>query len=102
MPAPLGLLASRLTAATGWVRQQPELESLPVAYFGASTGAAVAITAAAVLPNIVRAVVSRGGRPDLAGHALEALTAPTLLIVGGLDTVVINLNGDAFKRLRCA
>jgi putative phosphoribosyl transferase len=97
----IGLLTSRLVAATRWVAQQPELQSLPVAYFGASTGAAAAIAAAAVLPTTVRAVVSRGGRPDLAGQALEALTAPTLLIVGGVDTVVINLNRDALRRLRC-
>lgn len=97
----IGLLSSRLVAVTGWVRQQPELEALPVGYFGASTGAAAAIAAAAVLPNIVRAVVSRGGRPDLAGPALEAIVAPTLLIVGGLDTAVINLNRDAFHRLHC-
>jgi len=97
----IGLLTARLVAATRWVGQQPELQSLPVAYFGASTGAAAAIAAAAVLPTTVRAVVSRGGRPDLAGQALEALTAPTLLIVGGLDTVVINLNRDALRRLRC-
>ncbi len=97
----IGLLSSRLAAVTGWVRQQPELESLPVGYFGASTGAAAAIAAATLLPNIVRAVVSRGGRPDLAGPALEAIIAPTLLIVGGLDTAVINLNRDAFHRLHC-
>lgn len=97
----IGLLTSRLVAATRWVGQQPELRSLPIAYFGASTGAAAAIAAAAALPTTVRTVVSRGGRPDLADKALEALTVPTLLIVGGMDTVVINLNRDALGRLRC-
>lgn len=95
------MLALRLAAATNWVVAQRDLEGLPVGYFGASTGAAAAIVAAAKLPHIVGAVVSRGGRPDLAGSALEDLRAPTLLLVGGFDTVVIDLNHDALRRLRC-
>jgi putative phosphoribosyl transferase len=95
------LLSLRLAAATNWVVAQRDLDGLPVAYFGASTGAAAAIVAAAMLPDIVRAIVSRGGRPDLAGSALEDLRAPTLLIVGGSDIVVIDLNHEALRRLRC-
>jgi Dienelactone hydrolase and related enzymes len=95
------MLSLRLAAATNWVIAQRDLDGLPVGYFGASTGAAAAIVAAAMLPHVVGAVVSRGGRPDLAGSALENLRAPTLLIVGGFDTVVIDLNHDALRRLRC-
>jgi pimeloyl-ACP methyl ester carboxylesterase len=95
------LLSLRLAAATEWVLAQRDLAGLPVGYFGASTGAAAAIVAAAMLPNVVGAVVSRGGRPDLAGGALEDLRAPTLLIVGGADTVVIDLNHEALRRVRC-
>ena len=95
------MLSRRLAAATNWVVAQRDLDGLPVGYFGASTGAAAAIVAAAMLPDLVGAVVSRGGRPDLAGSALEDLRAPTLLIVGGFDTVVIDLNHDALRRLRC-
>jgi len=95
------LLSLRLAAATDWVVAQGDLDGLPVGYFGASTGAAAAIVAAAMLPQVVSAVVSRGGRPDLAGSALEDLRAPTLLIVGGFDSVVIDLNHEALRRLRC-
>ncbi|HEX9129872.1 MAG TPA: dienelactone hydrolase family protein [Gemmatimonadaceae bacterium] len=97
----IDMLSVRLASATSWAVAQPELDGLPVGYFGASTGAAAAIVAAAALPQLVGAVVSRGGRPDLAGNALEDLQVPTLLIVGGADTVVINLNHDALRRLHC-
>ncbi|MEX1008588.1 MAG: phosphoribosyltransferase family protein [Acidimicrobiia bacterium] len=94
------LLAVRLLAATRWVRSQPPCAGLALGYFGASTGAAAALWAAAEDPSI-RAVVSRGGRPDLAASRLGAVEAPTLLIVGGDDTVVIGLNEEAATRLRC-
>jgi putative phosphoribosyl transferase len=94
------LLASRLEAATGWVRQEPEGE-LPVGYFGASTGAAAALWAAADLGPEISAVVSRGGRPDLAGPRLGDVTAPTLLIVGERDREVLELNRQAQRALRC-
>lgn len=93
-------LAGRLVAATRWVRRRPEFESLPLGYFGASTGAAAALVAAALLPAEVSAVVSRGGRPDLAGVHLGGVRAPTLLIVGGADTDVITLNRIAMQSLR--
>jgi putative phosphoribosyl transferase len=92
------LLARRLGDATRWVRARPESAGLAVGYFGASTGAAAALWAAAGDPNVA-AVVSRGGRPDLAGPRLEAVTAPTLLIVGGNDEVVLGLNREALARL---
>jgi dienelactone hydrolase len=95
-----GLLAARLVAATDWLAQQPETRELGQGYFGASTGAAAALIAAAERADIVRAVVSRGGRPDLAGDALARVRAPTLLIVGGKDEVVIQLNKAALQRLR--
>ena len=96
------LLTSRLLAGTEWVDRQPASAGLPLGYFGASTGAAAALAAAAEAGSRVGAVVSRGGRPDLAGGAaLARVTAPTLLIVGGEDTVVIGLNRDAFARLAC-
>lgn len=94
-------LANRLVAVTNWVRSQPSCGGLKVGYFGASTGAAAALVAAAELPEVVHAVVSRGGRPDLAEAALDRVQAPTLLIVGGADTPVIPLNEQAFARLRC-
>lgn len=97
----IGLLASRLVSATRWAHAQPQLAHLPVGYFGASTGAAAALVAAAQLPEVVAAVVSRGGRPDLAGEALEAVCCPTLLIVGGADFGVIELNEDARDHLAC-
>ncbi|MFE9094734.1 phosphoribosyltransferase family protein [Streptomyces sp. NPDC007264] len=96
-----GLLAGRLTDATGWVRGQPEAEGLAIGYFGASTGAAAALWAAAEPEASVAAVVSRGGRPDLAGPRLPAVTAATLLIVGGADLTVLDLNREAQARLRC-
>jgi putative phosphoribosyl transferase len=95
------LLAERLQAAVDWLRQQTETRSCRVGIFGASTGAAAALVAAARSPQQVDAVVSRGGRPDLADHELAAVTAPTLLIVGGNDDVVIDLNEQALASLRC-
>jgi putative phosphoribosyl transferase len=95
------LLAQRLAAAAGWVRKQPAAKGLPIGYFGASTGAAAALIAGADDPDIA-AIVSRGGRPDLAMDALARVRAPTLLIVGGEDYEVIRLNQLAFDRLRCA
>ncbi len=95
------LLAQRLAAATRWVLEQPDLERHALGFFGASTGAGAALWAAADLGDQVRAVVSRGGRPDLAAPRLAEVRAPTLLIVGGLDTVVIQLNRDALAELRC-
>lgn len=97
----IALLAARLEAATVWIAQDPRTRRLPIGYFGASTGAAAALAAAARLGDLVHAVVSRGGRPDLAGHALEEVRAPTLLIVGGYDEPVLDLNRDALTRLRC-
>jgi len=96
------LLTRRMQDATAWVAQQPDLTHLPVGYFGASTGSAAALIAAARLGEKIAAVVSRGGRPDLAGPAaLAAVKAPTLLIVGGADHGVIDLNEQAFDRLAC-
>ena len=96
------LLAGRLVVATRWVRDQPELASLAIGYFGASTGAGAALMAAVEMPDEVAAVVSRGGRPDLAGEALRRVVAPTLLIVGGSDSQVIVLNSEAYDLLQCA
>ncbi len=93
-------LTQRLAQASAWVAEQPELAELPQGYFGASTGAAAALKAAAQLPDSIRAVVSRGGRPDLAGDALPRVVAPTLLIVGGADTQVIELNQMARDRMQ--
>jgi len=93
------LLAQRLGQATDWVRHHVTTASLPVGYFGASTGAGAALRAASEPSHRVAAVVSRGGRPDLAGAALEQVTAPTLLIVGSLDTQVIELNEKAMALL---
>lgn len=95
------LLADRLVAATCWARANEQTRALPFGYFGASTGAAAALIAASEYPGEIRAVVSRGGRPDLAGDALERVRAPTLLIVGGADRLVIDLNRDAMGRMRC-
>ncbi len=95
----IGLLASRLVSATRWARARPELAGLPIGYFGASTGAAAALVAAAELNGGIAAVVSRGGRPDLAGNALDEVHCPTLLIVGGADHGVIELNETARHRL---
>jgi len=95
------LLADRLTEVTRWLRAQPEAKHARIGYFGASTGAGAALWAAADRPADVQAVVSRGGRPDLAGPKLAEVKAPTLLIVGGLDEVVLELNRQAQGRLRC-
>jgi dienelactone hydrolase len=98
----VGMLSQRLADATHWVHSRDELHDLPIGYFGASTGSAAALRAAATLGMRVDAVVSRGGRPDLArDDALARVQAATLLIVGGLDAVVIELNRRAFNRLRC-
>jgi dienelactone hydrolase len=98
----IDLLAGRLAGATDWVMTHPDTAGLPIGYFGASTGAAAALVAAAQRPEDIQAVVSRGGRPDLAGAALGRVTAPTLLIVGSLDDVVIELNRAALARLEVA
>lgn len=95
------LLACRVQAVTEWVKRQSVSADLKIGYFGASTGAAAALVAAAALPMHVDAVVSRGGRPDLAGTALPEVKAPTLLIVGGADPLVEQLNRDAYGHLRC-
>ena len=97
----IGLLASRLVLATDWVRGQHAVADLPVALFGASTGAAAALVAASDPSRPIAAVVSRGGRPDLAGDRLGHVAAPTLLIVGGDDVTVLALNRDAARQLRC-
>jgi putative phosphoribosyl transferase len=96
----IDLLTWRLERATQWLMEQPETQSLEVGYFGASTGAAAALNAAATLGLAIGAVVSRGGRPDLAMDALPSVQAPTLLIVGALDDVVIELNKQAYERIK--
>ncbi len=95
------LLADRLIGATQWVMLYPELVEMKIGYFGASTGAAAALIAAAEHPHAISAVVSRGGRPDLGGDALQHVQAPTLLIVGGEDTAVIEMNREALAKLGC-
>jgi dienelactone hydrolase len=95
----IGLLAGRLVGVTDWLANDPRTAALPVGYFGASTGGGAALVAAAERPERVAAVVSRGGRPDLAGDALPRVTAPALLIVGGDDEPVIELNESALLRL---
>lgn len=95
----IALLSSRLVDAVEWIDSEPSLRTLPLGLFGASTGAAAALVAATKLADRVGAVVSRGGRPDLAGSALDRVRAPTLLIVGGADDVVIGLNEQALARL---
>ncbi len=97
----IALLAERLGGATDWLAGEPTTTRLRVGYFGASTGAAAALVAAAAQPCAVAAIVSRGGRPDLAGAALERVQAPTLLVVGGEDRSVLPLNQAAFGTLRC-
>ncbi len=97
----IALLASRVAVAVKWVAAEPETAGLPIGLFGASTGSAAALVAAATHPELVAAVVSRGGRPDLAWDDLLAVKAPTLLIVGGDDEPVLTLNRGAFDRLAC-
>jgi putative phosphoribosyl transferase len=97
----VGLLAGRLVDTTHWIQSKPDLARLKLGYFGASTGAAAALIAAAKLPEHVAAVVSRGGRPDLAGATLTEVEAPTLLIVGGADEAVLEVNREAMDALRC-
>jgi putative phosphoribosyl transferase len=97
----IDLLAERLWLAAQWLQQEAATRRLKIAYFGASTGAAAALQAAARYPEAVVAVVSRGGRPDLAAPFLPQVTAPTLLIVGGHDTPVIEMNREAFALLTC-
>src|SRR5438128_1797691 len=97
----IGLLAERLVHATKWADQQPQTRNLRFGYFGSSTGGAAALVAAAEFPNVVGAVVSRGGRPDLSGETLPKVKAPTLLIVGGEDHVVIDMNEQARAQMRC-
>ncbi|MBB4038777.1 pimeloyl-ACP methyl ester carboxylesterase [Microvirga flocculans] len=95
------LLGTRVAEALQWVAREEDLSALPIGLFGASTGAAAALVAAALAPDLVKAVVSRGGRPDLAGEALASVAAPTLLIVGGLDREVLDLNRAAQRRMQC-
>ncbi len=95
------LLAKRLVGITAWLEAQKEVADLKIGHFGASTGAAAALVAAAELPGSVNAVVSRGGRPDLAGDALARVEAPTLLIVGSADPVVLDLNRSAIAQMHC-
>ena len=97
----ISLLAERLVDTTDWLTQFPDTKNFPIGYFGASTGAAAALAAAAVRPDPVGAIVSRGGRPDLAGAALTRVRAPTLLIVGEDDKQVLELNRSALAQLRC-
>lgn len=97
----IDFLATRLIDATRWIIRRPDLQRMKLAYFGASTGAAAALVAAARLPEVIAAVVSRGGRPDLAGDALGSVRAPTLLIVGGDDEPVISMNRQALEELHC-
>lgn len=94
------LLAERLMAANRWIKDQPQTRNLKIGYFGASTGAAAALLASAELGTEVGAIVSRGGRPDLAEQALEHVQAPTLLIVGGDDHIVIKLNQQSYKLIK--
>jgi len=97
----IGLLARRLVGATKWVKRQKETASLRIGYFGASTEGGAALVAAAEMGDEIGAVVSRGGRPDMAGEALARVVSPTLLIVGQLDEVVIRLNEEALGKLKC-
>jgi putative phosphoribosyl transferase len=98
----IDLLAERLIYATNWIKREAEVQNLPIGYFGSSTGAAAALVAAAELGEHVDVIVSRGGRPDLAGASLPKVKAPTLLIVGERDEQVIKLNMDAYRQLLCA
>ena len=99
LPFDIPLLARRLIAATEWLAIDPMTRDLTIGYFGSSTGAAAALEAAAAYPNVIGAVVSRGGRPDLAGSSLRRVYAPTLLIVGGADREVLRLNEEALLAL---
>ncbi len=96
----ISLLSQRLLGATEWLLRNPLVSGLSVGYFGASTGAAAALVAAAKIPQTVKAIVSRGGRPDLAGSSLDKVRSPTLLLVGGYDDVVIDLNKHALSQLK--
>ncbi len=96
----IAMLSKRLIEITGWARGQSAIKVLPIGYFGASTGAAAALRAAAAMPYEISAIVSRGGRPDLAMEFLAQVTAPTLLIVGGNDDVVIEMNQSAFENIQ--
>jgi putative phosphoribosyl transferase len=95
----VNLLGRRVVGAADWARARTDLHRLPIAFFGASTGAAAALIAAAERPEVTRAVISRGGRPDLADDALSRVQAPTLLIVGGDDEPVIEMNREAIRRM---
>ena len=97
----IGLLAERVVSVTDWLTQRPDTRHLAIGYFGASTGAAAALVAATRHADVIGAIVSRGGRPDLAGPALPRVRAPTLLIVGGNDTQIIRLNRMVLSELRC-
>jgi putative phosphoribosyl transferase len=97
----IALLSNRLLQAMAWVRERRDLNGLRIGLFGASTGAAAALVAAAERPQEVSAIVSRGGRPDLAGAALPQVRAPTLLLVGAMDTQVLALNRDALRQMTC-
>lgn len=97
----IGLLAERLTLTADWLRSAPESRKLRIGLFGAGTGAAAALVTAAARPRTVSAVVCRSGRPDLAGSALPKVKAATLLIVGGADGTVLEVNGEAYEQLRC-
>ena len=97
----IGMLATRLVGTVTWLREQHDYGHLKIGYFGASTGGGAALVAAARIPDQISAVVSRGGRPDLAGPALPKVKAPTLLIVGGLDHPVIDMNQEAYDQMRC-
>ncbi|MEE9911730.1 MAG: dienelactone hydrolase family protein [Deltaproteobacteria bacterium] len=96
----IGLLATRLSGATSWLKTQKEMAKMTVGYFGASTGAAAALIAENEHQSVVKAIVSRGGRPDLAGRALSLVKAPTLFIVGGIDYQVITLNEEAVEKVK--
>jgi putative phosphoribosyl transferase len=97
----IDMLAQRLVSVTRWLEEQPETSGLKLGYFGASTGGAAALMAAAQLGDKIAAVVSRGGRPDLAGNSLREVRSPTLFVVGGYDEMVLCLNNEAFEKLRC-
>lgn len=97
----ISLLAERIVGATDWLAGNPKTKELRIGYFGTSTGAAAALKAATMRADLIRAIVSRGGRPDLAGAALTLVRAPTLLIVGGNDLEVLELNREALKQLKC-